>query len=160
MGGDVQLDRVLTQAEFAELVGITQPAVSDLVKRGVLRSNLTGATWLREYCTHLREEAAGRAGTLADASAALKNAQRVEVEMRTAIKRKEYVPVGLIAQVLAHIGRQAAVAFDGIKPGIRMRWPDISAEQLDYIDAEVSRARNLVASMSLASLPVEDDEAT
>lgn len=153
------LDRVVTQSEFAELVGITQPAVSDLVKRGVLRPNLTGATWLREYCAHLREEAAGRAGTLADASAALKNAQRVEVEMRTAIKRKEYVPVGLIAQVLGHIGRQAATAFDSIKPGIRLRWPDITAEQLDYIDAEITRARNLVAGMSLASLPVEDDEA-
>ena len=158
MGGDV-LDRVMTQSEFAELVGITQPAVSDLVKRGVLRPNITAATWLRDYCAHLREEAAGRAGTLAEASAALKIAQRQEVEMRVAIKRKEYMPVGLIAQVLALMGRQSATIFDGIKPGIRLRWPDITAEQLDYIDAEVSKARNLVASMSLASLPAEDEEA-
>ena len=77
MGGCL-IDRALSQGEFAALVGITQQAVSDLQRRSVLKLNVTGQAWLIDYCAHLREEAAGRAGVLAAASVALKNSQRAE----------------------------------------------------------------------------------
>jgi terminase small subunit / prophage DNA-packing protein len=157
MGGCV-LDRVLTQAEFGELVGITQQAVSDLARRGVLKPNVTGLAWLRAYCSHLREEAAGRAGVLADASAALKNVQREEVELRVALKRREAAPVSVIALVLAKVGRQCAGILDGLIPAIRRRWPSVTAEQLKFIDAEVARVRNLMASVSIDDLKPDDKD--
>lgn len=152
------LDRILTQVEFAELVGIGQPAVSDLQRRGVLRPNVTGASWLRAYCEQLREQAAGRAGTLAENRAALDNERRIEIAMRNAIKRKEFAPVSALSEVLAKVGRQVAGTLDGIGPAIRLRWPDVTAEQLRLVDAEIAKARNLAAGISLDQL-VDEDEA-
>lgn len=150
-------DRMMSQREFGDLVGIGESAVSDLMARGVLRPNLTGQAWLHAYCKHLREQAAGRAGALAEASAALKLEQRDEVAMRNAIKRREYAPVAVISQVLAKVGRQCAGILDGLVPGIRLRWPEVSSDQLKLVEAEVARARNLMAAMSMADLVDPDD---
>ena len=57
----IDLSAQLKQAEFGELVGISQPAVSDLLARGVLTDGESGGVWLKQYCRHLREIAAGRA---------------------------------------------------------------------------------------------------
>lgn len=131
-------------------MGITQQAVSDLQRRGVLKLNVTGQAWLIDYCAHLREEAAGRAGVLADASAALKNSQRAEVDMRVAIKRREFMPVSLISEILAKVGRQTSGILEGLVPAIRLRWPEITAEQLKLIDGEIARARNRMSVVTLA----------
>ena len=155
MGGCV-LDRVMTQAEFGDLVGITQQAVSDLQRRGVLKSNVTGKAWLLAYCEQLRQEAAGRAGKLAEARAALDNERREEIAMRNAIKRAEYAPVALIEQVLARVGRQVAGVLDGLVPSIRLRWPDVTSDQLQIIEGEVARARNTAAQISLQQVLAED----
>ncbi|WP_164963965.1 terminase small subunit [Rubrivivax sp. JA1026] len=153
------LDQVLTQSQFAELVGITQPAVSDLQKRGVLKANATGRTWLLAYCGQLREEAAGRAGRLAEARAALDEERRREIAMRNAVKAKEYAPVGLIEQVIAKVGRQAAGVLEGIVPALVLRWPEITAEQRQLVEKAVNSARNMAAAMSLADLVDAEDEA-
>ena len=76
--------------------------------------------------------------------------------MRNAVKRREYLPAVLIAQVLARAGRQIAGILDGLLPALRRRWPDISAEQLGVLEVEIARARNLAASMNTSSL-LEDD---
>ena len=44
------LDTVLTQAEFGDLVGIGQPAVSDLMARKVINDGQTASQWLLAYC--------------------------------------------------------------------------------------------------------------
>lgn len=152
------LDQVLTQQQFGDLVGITQQAVSDLQKRGVLKANATGRTWLLAYCGQLREEAAGRAGRLAEARAALDEERRREIAMRNAVKAKEYAPVGLIEQVIAKVGRQAAGVLEGIVPALVLRWPDITAEQRQLVEEAVTAARNQAATMSLADLVEPDDE--
>jgi terminase small subunit / prophage DNA-packing protein len=153
------LDRALTQGEFAALVGITQQAVSDLQKRHVLRQSVTGAAWLLAYCEHLREQAAGRAGQLAEARAALDNERREEIAMRNAVKRREYLPAVIIAQVLARMGRQIAGILDGLVPAVRRRWPELTAEQLRVLEAEIARARNLAAAISVDDLAADDEAA-
>jgi phage terminase Nu1 subunit (DNA packaging protein) len=152
------LDRALTQAEFAALVGMTQQAVSDLQKRHVLRPNVTGAAWLLAYCEHLREQAAGRAGQLAEARAALDNERREEIAMRNAVKRREYLPAVIIAQVLAKAGRQIAGTLDGLVPAVRRRWPELTAEQLRLLEAEIARARNLAAAVSVDDLAADAED--
>lgn len=49
-----------TQREFADHVGVSQPLVSDLLRRGVLPRDGTLDQWRLAYCKHLREQAAGR----------------------------------------------------------------------------------------------------
>ena len=51
----VALDQPTTQAGFGAMVGISQQAVSDLMKRGVLLPDQTAQEWLNRYLTHLRE---------------------------------------------------------------------------------------------------------
>lgn len=159
----MSLDRALTQGEFAALVGITQQAVSDLQRRHVLRTDVTGAAWLLAYCEHLREQAAGRAGQLAEARAALDNERREEIAMRNAVKRREFLPAVMIAQVVALAGRQIAGILDGVVPAVRRRWPDISAEQLRVLETEIVRARNVAAGINTGMLledAAEDEAAT
>lgn len=152
------VDRAITQGEFAAMVGITQQAVSDLQRRGVLRNGVTGASWLLAYCEHLREQAAGRAGQLAEARAALDNERREEIAMRNAVKRREYLPAMVIAQVLARMGRQIAGILDGLVPAVRRRWPELTGEQLRLLESEIARARNLASALSVDDLLADADE--
>ncbi len=148
----------IAQAEFALMTGISEARVSQLLDEGVLARGATAAEWLIAYCRHLREQAAGRAGTLAETRAALDNERRIEIAMRNAIKRKEYAPVGAIAEVLAKVGRQAAGILEALTPAIRLRWPDVSSEQLRLVDAEVARARNRIAAISLDDLVDKEEQ--
>ena len=57
----IDLDYKPTQAEFGALVGISQPAVSNLLARGIIHEGGTIGAWASAYAAHLREQAAGRA---------------------------------------------------------------------------------------------------
>lgn len=57
----IDLDYQPTQTEFGALVGLSQPAVSNLLARGIIREGDTIGAWAVAYCAHLREQAAGRA---------------------------------------------------------------------------------------------------
>lgn len=56
----MDVDRVGTQAELARLLGVSEPAVSDLVRRGVVRPGDTLLEQARCVFAHLRAVAAGR----------------------------------------------------------------------------------------------------
>ncbi len=157
------LDAVtLTQEAFGLLVGISQPAVSDLMTRGVIQAGDTGGAWLRAYCAHLREQAAGRGadGELASERARLAREQADAVAMRNAQTRRELVPVALAEAALAHIGRQVATRLEAIVPQLRRRVPDMPPEALRYVEEEVARARSAAAALKLADAdqPDPDDE--
>lgn len=156
----IDLSKKPTQAEFGALVGITQPAVSSLVKAQVLTEGADCGTWLLEYCRNLRETAAGRAAAgdvdLATERAKLARAQRERIEMANAVTRKELAPAYLIEEVLAKAGAKAGKILDTIPGLIRRRAPEIPAAALAAVQSAVAEARNVAASVSLADL--EDDE--
>ena len=56
------LDQPATQTGFAQLIGMSQQAVSKQVEKGVLIPGKTNREWLHDYCDRLRDEAAGRGG--------------------------------------------------------------------------------------------------
>lgn len=60
--GVVDLSMTMTQAAFGQLVGISQPAVSDFVKVAALGPGVSAGDMLLAYCERLREQAAGRLG--------------------------------------------------------------------------------------------------
>lgn len=157
------LTQPLTQTEFGALVGISQPAASGLISRGVIDEFMTGQQALHAYCSHLREQAAGRATTgklnLADERAALAREQRIRVALENAVTLKELAPVGLLQEVLSMAGSRVAGILDGIPGAVRRRVPSLTAEEIGNISAEIARVRNIAASVSLADLrPPEEDE--
>lgn len=152
----IDLSEVITQKQFGEIVGISQPAVSDLLMRGVLTAGATAGDWLIAYCGNLREVAAGRAATgdldLAGERAALARAQRERIEMQNAVTRGELAPVILIEEVLTKAASKTAGILDAIPGMIRRRVPLLTADDIDLIAGEVAKARNIVAAMSLDDL--------
>lgn len=146
----------MTQAAFGSLVGISQQAVGNLVGRGVLDTSAPALQVLQAYCSHLREQAAGRATNgdldLASERAGLAKAQRERIEMQNAVTRGELAPVALIEEVLAKAGGRIAGILDAIPGGVRRRVPSMTSEEIKNIATEIARVRNIVAGMSLNDL--------
>jgi len=160
------LQSSVTQKVFGEIVGISQPAVSDLIKRDVLAEGDTLANWIIAYCSNLREQAAGRAGAdggldLVSERARLAKEQADKVAYQNAITRNQLAPVDLLEEVLAKAAAKINGVFDAIPGMIKRRVPTLSSEEIDLIAIEISRGRNIVASMSLHDIDEQiavDDE--
>ena len=101
------------QDDFAALVGISQPAVADLVRRGVIRPGDTLAEQLLGYCGHLRAVAAGRVEspelTEQRTRVARTKADRDELRLRREIG--ELVDADGVRRALADIGTAARDAW-------------------------------------------------
>lgn len=159
----VDLKGKLTQSQFGSLVGVSQPAVSEMLGRGVLTIDADGAQWVREYCGHLREMAAGRAAAgdldLATERAGLAKAQREKIEMQNAVTRNELAPVYLIEEVLAKAGARVSKILDTIPGTIRRREPSLSAATIAEIARDVAKVRNIAAAITLEDLRADDEQA-
>lgn len=159
----MDLTKRISQAKFAQLVGITQPAVSGLVSRGILQVRDTGENWVIAYCGHLRDIASGRStvatGLDPDGELArLRAAQADKVEMANQERRGELAPVAVIEEVLVHAGGKVAAILDAIPSAIKMRVPNLTDAELGFIRREVARARNAVANLSLEDIEGEETE--
>ena len=153
-----------TQAEFGALVGISQPAVSGLIERGVLVAGGTAGEWLSAYCAHLREIAAGRQAEggidLATERARLAREQADKIAMQNAVTRGELAPRALLVEVLSRTAPKVCGLLDAIVPALRRR-SGYSAEDLAYVSEVIAKARNEVATLTLDEVMAEvgeDDE--
>ena len=160
----IDLSAQCRQVDFGELVGISQPAVSDLLMRGVLTDGAAAGQWLREYCGHMREIAAGRfaAGDidLATERALLAREQREKIAMQNAVTRGELAPRALLTQVLAAVAPRVCGLLESIVPALRRR-SGYSAEDLDFVARTIADARNAIADLRLPDLlaDVAEDDA-
>jgi terminase small subunit / prophage DNA-packing protein len=155
----MDLTQPCTQEDFARLVGISQPAVSDLMARGLLGRGQSAQTWLHAYTAQLREQAAGRG---ADGELAMRRAQEsatrnelLQIKLKKA--REEYAEVALLELVLASVGKRMSSLLEPLPSRIKMLVPSLTAEDLKQIDAVITEARNIAASASLAVLTEDRD---
>ncbi len=70
--------------------------------------------------------------------------------MQNAVTRGELTATVVLEQVLAGAAAKVAGIFDAIPGAVRRRFPGIPAEAGELIAAEIAKARNTVAAMSLA----------
>ncbi len=160
----IDLSMPMTQAAFGALVGVSQQAIGNLVGRGILDKGMDAEQLLLAYCSHLREQAAGRAANgeldLATERAGLAKAQREKIEMQNAVTRGELAPVALIEEVLSKAGGRIAGILEAIPGAVKRRVPSLTGDEIKNIAAEIARVRNVVAGMSLEDLrePDEEDE--
>ena len=153
------LSSPVTQEQFGDLVGVSQPVVSELLARGILLAGQPAATWLRAYTKHLREQAAGRGadGELARERARLAREQADRVAMDNAVNRRELAPVSVLELVLAKMAGDVGSLLQGLVPRVRRR-VELPTEALRIFEEEVSKARNRAAALSLADAEDEPDE--
>lgn len=151
----------VTQTEFADWIGVTQQAVSDMVGRGVLQQGKSLKEWTRAYCNHMRGIASGRGSDaeLARERAELTriNAQRAQLKLE--IEQGESAPIAAIEQVLASIGRGIAGNLEPLPGMIHKLCPDLTPEALVQVQRAVSAACDLAVGASLDMLTEPDEDA-
>ena len=156
----MNLNTTCTQAQFGELVGIGQPAVSDLMARDVLAPGQTAGQWLQAYCAHLREMAAGRGmdGELAYQRAEAARVSRERNEIKLKLDRAEFAPVVVLEQVLASIGRSVAGLLEPLPAHLHKLCPALTPDDVRHIQAEISKACDIAAAASLSLLDESEDD--
>ena len=158
----MNLETTCTQAQFGELVGISQPAVSDLLTREVIQPGAPAGAWLIDYCAHLREQAAGRGadGELAAARTAVAKEQQIKLARQNKIAAREYAHVSVLEIVLSTVGRTIAGPLEALPGTLHKRCPALTPEDLKIVQVEVSKACDLAVAASLATLDAAEEAAT
>lgn len=136
------LDSRVTQADFAALVGVSQPRVAQMIDEGVLPREGTAGQWLTLYCERLREQASGRGSELTAERAKLARAQREGQEIKNRVAQGEYAPVGLLGDVLSSASAAVVSRFDGLMPHLAKVCPELTEAQRRAIESVMARARN------------------
>lgn len=134
----------MSQAAFAAIVGINQPRVSQLVAAGILKKGAPMRVWLLAYCANIREQAAGRSTEgdldLSQERAALAREQRVSYEIKNAVARGDYAPVGLLADVLASASQAIIDRFDALPGRLKKARPSLTPEDHEAIQGAIGAA--------------------
>ena len=169
----VDLSASFSQTALAGLVGITQPAISAMVADGKIPAEGTLGEVLHAYCQRLRAQAAGRLGEtmgldLVQERAALAREQREGQAIKNAVARKEFAPVGLLADVLGMASSAVVDRFDQLEGSLRKACPDLSDDAKTTVQQVIAAARNewirststLVADAIDAMLAAQGDDDT
>jgi len=147
------LGKVCTQERFGVLVGISQQAVSDLKRRGIIADGQTAGEWLQRYCAQLREMAAGRAANgdldLATERAMLARSQRERIDMQNAVTRQNYGPIDALEQGLCDCMARVAAKLETIPGKLRLANDRLTADDLDIVGSILADVRNDIANMDI-----------
>ncbi len=141
------LDQTVSQSEFAQMIGVSEARVSQLVSEGVITRGDTAAGWLVAYCERLRDQAAGRMGEtygldLVQERAALAREQREGQAIKNAVARREYAPIGLLSDVLGMASSAVVDRFDQLEGALRKACPDLPDETKTTVQQVIASARN------------------
>ena len=161
------------QAEIAAHLDISDRRVREIATEwSVDSAALSLAEWRVRYIRQLREQAAGRAGAgdldLVQERAALAREQREGQAIKNAVARKEFAPVGLLADVLGMAASAVVDRFDQLEGALRKACPDLPDEAKTTVQQVIANARNewlrgtaaLVADGLDAMLAGQDDDDT
>ena len=143
----IDLNEQGTQTALALLVGVTQPTISNLMSEGKLPSSGTLGELLQAYCARLRDQAAGRLGDslgldLVQERAALAREQRIGQAIKNGVARKEYAPVGLLADVLGTAYSAVVDRFDHLEGVLAKSCPDLPEDAKTAVLTVIADARN------------------
>lgn len=157
----IDLAKPCTQARFAAMVGISQPAVNQLLNRGTLTRGETAGQWLLDYCTSQREQNAGNADgeNLAYERAVATRVARERDEIRLAVDQRTFAPVSALEQALATLGVKVVSILHPLHIHIQKRCPALTPDDVLMIQREVAKACAAAESAALAVLvPKDEDE--
>lgn len=164
----MRLTEAITQQAFGDLVGISQPSVSEMMRIGVLHEGGTARDWLLSYCNRLREQAAARMSLeaggldLAHERAALARSQREGFEIRNAALRAEFAPMALMNEVLCVVSQAVGDGFAQLPAQIAQACPQLGAAELQQVAAFIASAQaewvRGTAELSAPHVMAADDE--
>ena len=130
------------------VVGVSQQAISAMMGEGKLPPLGTMGELLAAYCQRLRDQAAGRLGEgaggldLVQERAALAREQRIGQAIKNGVARKEFGPVGLLADVLGTAASAVVDRFDHLEGVLAKSCPDLPEEAKTAVLTVIADARN------------------
>ncbi|RYF60746.1 MAG: hypothetical protein EOO27_04735 [Comamonadaceae bacterium] len=130
------------------MLGVSEARVSQWIGEGVLTRGDTAHAWLLGLFERLRDQAAGRAGAevggldLVQERAALAREQREGQAIKNAVARKDYAPVGLLADVLGMASSAVVDRFEQLEGTLRKAVPDLPDEAKTAVLQVIANARN------------------
>ena len=141
------LGAIVLQSEFAQMIGVSEARVSQMVSDGVIEKGATAHAWLLAYCERLRDQAAGRFGEsggldLVQERAALAREQRIGQAIKNGVARKEFGPVGLLADVLGMASSAVVDRFDHLDGVLAKSCPNMPDEAKTAVLTVIADARN------------------
>lgn len=143
------LDAPISQAEFAEIIGVSEARVSQLISDGVIARGDTAGGWLIAYCERLRDQAAGRVGAdgmggldLVQERAALAREQRIAQAMKNKVASGEFAPIGILADVLGQAASGVVDRMDQVEGDLRKACPDLPEDARVVVLRVLANARN------------------
>lgn len=161
------LERQGSQAELAELIGVSEGRVSQIMSDGIVERGLTLLVQLRQYCEWLREVAAGRQSMevggldLVQERAALAREQRHGIELKNAVARGEFAPIALLSEVLATASMSVVERFEQLPGALKKTCPDLPEAARDQVMGLLANARNewvrSTAELTSTRLGLSDD---
>jgi phage terminase Nu1 subunit (DNA packaging protein) len=159
---NIDFTRPCSQRFFANMIGVSDQAVSDMIRRDVIVSGQPLNVWLKTYCSHLREQAAGRAATggldLATERAKLAKVQHERIEMQNAVARREYGPIDALEFGLTDLMVRVASQLDTIPGKLKIASDRLTAADLDIVTGVIAMIRNDIASMEIEWFDDQADE--
>jgi phage terminase Nu1 subunit (DNA packaging protein) len=155
-----------TQAELAELAGVSQQNISSLMSEGKLPPMGLLGDMLHAYCQRLRDQAAGRLGAevggldLVQERAALAREMRIGHAGKNALARGEYAPIVLLAEVLATASQSVVERFEQLPGMLKKSCPDLPDAAREQVMATLASARNewVRATCELVVKRLDDDD--
>jgi len=163
--GVINFSNVIEQKAFAEIIGVSGKTVSELKSKGIIVEGKPAGEWLHRYCSHIREQAAGRATIgdldLATERAGLAREQRLRLEMQNAVTRREFGPIIQMELGLADVLSMVASKLDTIVGKLKKRSDVLTSDDLDIVSQVIADVRNDIADTAIdwfEESNEEDDE--
>ncbi|HEX6707361.1 MAG TPA: hypothetical protein VF169_21565 [Albitalea sp.] len=152
----------INQADLAELVGVSESRISQLVSEGHLAAGDDMHAWILAYCSRLRAQAADRGGesVLTRERAKLARAQTESLELKNAITLETYAPTSVLAEILAMTRRAIADRLDALPSQLRTAHPALPNTAFHALSVAIASARDewVRATATLVVAPVDDNE--
>lgn len=143
-----RIERNPTQQEIAEHLDMSDRNLRDLLQSVGLDHKQAAMSEIRvAYIRRLREQAAGRMGDsggldLVQERAALAREQRIGQAIKNGVARKEFGPVGLLADVLGTASSAVVDRFDHLEGVLAKSCPDLPEEAKTAVLTVIADARN------------------
>lgn len=145
----IDISKPCMQKDFANLIGVSEAAITNMINRGLIQPGDTLGKWIKIYCAHLREQAAGRATNndlnLATERAMLAREQKLRIEMQNAITRREYGPIEALELGLSDAMARVAAQLDTLPGKLKISSDRLTADDLDLVAAVIAHVRNDLA---------------
>lgn len=159
-----RIERQPTQQEIAAHLDMSERNLRDVLQALDLDHKQVPMSEIRlAYIRRLREQAAGRMGDsggldLVQERAALAREQRIGQYIKNSVARREYGPVGLLADVLGTASSAVVDRFDHLEGMLAKSCPDLPEEAKTAVLTVIAEARNewIKSTATLVDAAVDD----